>query len=566
MLWILSVASQLSTHCTIHCTMPRSRLGPLAIETKLGDHPSTSSVWRAIHVQLKKSIAVKIFSAPFGGTPEARRLLADEWEHLKTLSHPGIAKCYGGGFEETDAYLAYELIDGETLSSQIERTGRLSWENVLEIAQGIADALEYLHGQGVVHGAICPDKIIVAGFAPVLLDLRTDRFGSPFRTARPPSVDQVARQPPESVAAAVGNSVPPPQPSADLYALGVLLYQAITGRLPISGETMQEVRENVQHEQPPTPASIVLQCPVWFDKLIMRLLEKDPANRPPSATAVKMALVEVRKRSLSRTSVAEHTSSGFSPLQVTNQQDKDEARTLLGRGVIDLNAIEEEDEVPDNTVWHDQPWFLLGGLVLLLMLLAYVAWPASEQSLRERAERLIAMDTRKALAEAEDEPLRELLVRFPDGPHAEWAQQQIDVINVKQFLHQLSVKIKNNLPMKNQGELLHKQAQEYSANGDFAKAIDMYHSMVTVLGDDPEYETAVNAARFQIAILETKSAEESDAAKIVQARLDEADVLLSENQVVEARKIWYSLVELYGDNSDLKPLIDIAQQRLMENK
>ncbi|QEF97157.1 Serine/threonine-protein kinase PknA [Stieleria maiorica] len=548
--------------------MPRSRLGPLAIESKLGDHPSTSSVWRAIHVQLKKSIAVKVFSAPFGSTPEARRLLADEWERLKTISHPGIAKCFGGGFEETDAYLAYELIEGETLSSQIERAGRLSWENALEIAQGIADALEYLHGQGVVHGAICPDKVIVTGFAPVLLDLRIDRFGSPFRTTRPPSIDQVARQPPEAIAEAGGNGNPaaPPQASADLYALGVLLYQAITGRLPVSGETMQEVRENVQSESPPTPASIVLQCPIWFDKLIMRLLEKDPANRPPSATAVKLALAEVRKRALSRTSVAEHTSSGFSPLQVTSQQDKDEARTLLGRGVIDLNAIEPEDEVPDNVVWHDQPWFLLGGLVLLLMLLGYVAWPASEASLRAEAEKLIAMDTRKALAEAEDEPLRELLVRFPDGPHAEWAQLQIDLINVKQFLHQLSIKIKNNLPIKNQGELLHKQAQEFSANGDFAKAIDKYHSMVTVLGDDPDYETAVNAARYQIAALEEKAAGESDAAKIIRARLEEADQLLADNQVVEARKIWYSLVELYGDNSDLKPLIDIAQQRLMENQ
>ncbi|WP_182867553.1 serine/threonine protein kinase [Rhodopirellula sp. JC639] len=548
--------------------MPRSRLGPLAIESKLGDHPSTSSVWRAIHVQLKKAIAVKVFSAPFGSTPEARRLLADEWERLKTMSHPGIAKCFGGGFEETDAYLAYELIEGETLSSQIERAGRLSWENVLEIGQGIADALEYLHGQGVVHGAICPDKVIVTGFAPVLLDLRIDRFGSPFRTTRPPSIDQVARQPPESIAEAGGNGNPaaPPQASADLYALGVLLYQAITGRLPVSGDTMQAVRENVQSELPPTPASIVLQCPIWFDKLIMRLLEKDPANRPPSATAVKLALAEVRKRALSRTSVAEHTSSGFSPLQVTNQQDKDEARTLLGRGVIDLDAIEPEDEVPDNVVWHDQPWFLLGGLVLLLMLLGYVAWPASEASLRAEAEKLIAMDTRKALAEAEDEPLRELLIRFPDGPHAEWAQQQIDLINVKQFLHQLSIKIKNNLPIKNQGELLHKQAQEFSANGDFAKAIDKYHSMVTVLGDDPDYETAVNAARYQIAVLEEKSADESDAAKIVRARLEEADQLLADNQVVEARKIWSSLVELYGDNSDLKPLIDIAQQRLMENQ
>lgn len=549
--------------------MPRSRLGPLAIESKLGDHPSTSSVWRAVHVQNRKSVAVKVFSVPFGGTPEARRLFVDEWERLKLLSHPGLAKCFGGGFEETDAYVAYELIEGETLSSQIERNGRLSWENALEIGQGLAETLEYLHSQGFVHGSIVPDKVIVSGFAPVLLDIRLDRFGSPFRTSRPPTVDQIARQAPELVGTTSHQLAPSgaATASSDLYSLGALLYHAITGRLPISGDRIEDVRAGVHDQVPPTPASIVLECPIWFDKLIMQLLEKDPVNRPPNATAVKLALAEVRKRSLSRTGVAEHVSSGFSPLQVTTQQDKDEARTLLGRGVVDLSRVdEEEEEIPDATVWHDQPWFLIGGLVALLALLAYVAWPASEASLRAEAEQLIAQDTRSSLAQAERHPLREILNRFPDGANAQWAKTQVDLINVKQFLHQLSVKIKNNLPIKNQGELLHKQAQEYAANGDIAAAIDKYHSMVTVLGDDPEYETAVNAARFQIGVLEEQAEGESDAAKIVRNKLKQADQLLADNQVVEARKIWYSLVELYGDNSDLKPLIDIAQQRLTENK
>ncbi|OYP37750.1 serine/threonine-protein kinase [Rhodopirellula sp. MGV] len=545
--------------------MPRSRLGPLAIESKLGDHPSTSSVWRAVHVQLKKSVAVKVFSAPFGGTPEARQTFANEWETLKKLSHPGVARCYGGGFEDADAYLAYELIEGETLSSQIERNGRLSWENTLEVAQGVAEALEYLHGQGVVHGAIVPDKIVVSGFAPVLVDLRLDRFGSPFRTSRPPSVDQFARQAPELIAPDVINPSEHNSAASDLYALGAMLYHAITGRLPVDGDTIEAVRQTASTFVPESPASIVLQCPVWFDKLIMQLLEKNPANRPPSATAVKLQLAEVRKRALSRAGVAEHVSSGFSPLQVTNQQARDEARQLLGRGVVDLSVAEEEDdEVPDATVWHDQPWFLIGGLVAILILLAYVAWPASEATLRAQAEKLIAIDTRASLAEAENQPLRQLIVRFPDGPNAKWAQQQVDRINVLQFLHQLKIKIKNNLPIKDQGELLHKQAQAFEENGDIAQALDKYRSMVTVLGDDADYETAVNAARYKIGVLGEQSEQASDARKIVQRRLEEADELLAEGQVVEARKIWYSLVELYGDNSELKPLIDIAQSKLAE--
>lgn len=550
--------------------MPRSRLGPLAVESKLGDNPSLSTVWRAVHVKHKRAVAVKIFSAPFGGTPEARQLFANEWERLKQLQHPGVAKCFGGGFEETDAYIAYELIEGETFSSQLERIGRVSWENALEIAQGLVEGVEYLHAQGIVHGAISPDKVIIAGFSPVLLNTRIDRFNTPFRSMRPPAIDEVARQAPELISPKSDSSdgaMAGISPSVDLYALGALLYQAITGRLPVSGDSLERVRERVNSDVPDSPASIVLECPVWFDKLIMQLLEKNPTQRPLTATAVKLALAEVRKRSLSRAGVAEHVSSGFSALQVTGQSEKDEARTLLGRGVVDLNAAEEEeDEIEPWVVWHDQPWILLGGVVLLLMLLAYVAWPASEASLRRQAEDLIARDTRTALAEAEDEPLRQLITRFPDGPNAQWAHQQIDRINVIQFLHQLGIKIKNNMALKNQGEFLHKQAQSYSSNGDFAKAIDKYQSMITVLGDDPEYETAVNAARYQIAILEREGVGESDAAIIVSAKLDEAEQLLEENRVVEARKIWYSLVELYGDNSEVKQLIARAQERLAENE
>ncbi|MEO1527767.1 MAG: protein kinase [Planctomycetota bacterium] len=545
--------------------MPRSRLGPLAIESRLGDHPSQSTVWRAVHVQHKRAVAAKVFKTPFGGTLESRKLFSDEWERLKLLDHSSIAKCFGGGFEESDAYLAYELIEGETMSSQIERAGRLSWENALEIALGLACALEYLHSKNVVHGAIVPDKVIVTGFSPVLLDVRVDRFGSPFRTARPPSAMQVALQAPELSAAGMQSPAQRVTTASDLYSLGALLYFGITGCYPVEGETVEEIRQNVSRQVPTSPASIVLDCPVWLDKVIMQLLEKDPTQRPPSATAVRMSLEEVRKRSLSRAGVAEHASAGFSALQVTSQQDKDEARTLLGRGIVNLKrAAQEEDDEDDGgyVVWHDQPWFLLGGLVLLLALIAWVVWPASEDTLRRRAEKLIAQDTRSALAEAKSHPLRELLSRFPDGPNAEWAREQVDRISVIQFLHQLSVKIRKNLVINDQGELLHKQAQQYASNGDVAQAIDKYRSMITILGDDEEYKTAVNAARYQIALLRESGDAASDAVEIVKGKLAEADELYDAGRVVEAREIWYSLVELYGDHSNLAPFVEQAQKKL----
>ncbi|TWU04557.1 serine/threonine-protein kinase [Stieleria varia] len=538
--------------------MPRSRLGPLAIESKLGDHPSTSSVWRAIHVQLKRAVAVKVFSAPFGGTPEARAQFTSEWEQLKKVQHPALARCYGGGFEDRDAYLAYELVEGETLRTQLDRLTRLSWESVLDMAEPIVDALEYLHGQGIIHGAIVPDKIVFSGLSPVLLDVRVHRFDSPFRSARPPAPSEIALTAPELVANPLTGSV-----STDLYSLGAVLYLAVTGRYPIDGDTIEQVRQNLEHQVPASPASIVLDCPIWLDRLIIQMLEKSPPLRPPSASAVRLALAEVRRRAMSRSGVAEHVSSGFSPLRMTNQSEKDEARKLLGRELIDVDATEKKSRT-SSVDWHEQPWLLILGLALVLGVLVYIAWPPSEAGLRSQAEALIAQDTRSALADAKNKPLRLLLQRFPDGENAAWAQEQIDRIDVILFLHQLKVKIKNRLSITDQGEQLHMQAQEYAANEDYAKALDKYHSMVTVLGDDDEYRVAVNAARFQIGVIERLAAEQTDAAEIIQGKLDEAERLLAENRVIEARKIWYSLVELYGDNSNLAPLIKKAQDKLRE--
>ena len=76
--------------------MPQSRLGPLAVESQLGADPMASSVWRALHIKVRKSLAIKVFSVPFGGTPESKQHFLNEWETLKSFQHPAIVKCYGG--------------------------------------------------------------------------------------------------------------------------------------------------------------------------------------------------------------------------------------------------------------------------------------------------------------------------------------------------------------------------------------------------------------------------------------------------------------------------------------
>ena len=534
--------------------MPRSRLGPLAIEAKLGDHPSQSSVWRAIHVQMKKAVAVKVFSAPFGGTPEARSAFAAEWTQLKSLQHPAIARCYGGGFEATDAYLAHELIEGETLASELQRRNRLSWESVLDLAESIIEAIGYLHDQGMTHGALFPDKVIFAGLSPVLIDIRVDRTHTPYRTGRPPSPEEVAMLPPELLVDPAAHSH-----QTDLYLLGALMYLAVTGRRPADGETAEQIAHNITDTIPESPASIVMECPVWLDKLIMHLLQKDPAARPRGAPAVKLALAEVRRRSMSRTGVAEHASSGFSPLNVTDQKDREVARKLLGRDAL---SIDDDNVVADATAWHDRPLVLVSGLLLIAAAFAYALWPLTEDQMRGRAETLMDTGSRTSRMQAKNHYLEPMIQQFPEGQHVGWAAEQIDRVNMLQAEHALEVKMKRNMPLTNEAERLYAEASQFERFGDTATALDQYRSMVTLLGDASEYKTFVNLARRQIGLIEGNSSEGNEASRIIEAKLDEAKKLQEAGKVIAAKKIWYSVIELYGNNAKVAPLVAQAQDRL----
>lgn len=537
--------------------MPQSRLGPLAIESKLGDHPSQSSVWRAIHVQHRKSVAIKIFATPFGGTPEARAEFAREWEQLKSLQHPTLAKCFGGGFEGSDAYIAYELIQGETLAASLDRRSQMSWESVLDFAESLADGLEYLHKADIVFGPLLPDKILLSGFSPVMVDVRSNRVDTNYRTGRPPTADEIAMYAPELIQQPHAYSI-----QTDLYMLGALMYLAITGRRPATGETIEQITDNVISTVPDAPSSIVLECPVWMNKLVMQLLSKDPQSRPPGSPAVKLSLAEVRRRSMSRTGVAEHASSGFSPLNVTDQSDRDVARKLLGRDQVRF----EDEQESEAAAWHDRPIVLIGALCLIASIFAYALWPLSEDQMRAKAESIMETETRTALMQAKNSYLEPMLKRFPDGKHRFWVSEQIERVEMLQAEHALEVKLKRNMPLKNEAERLYAEARKFEQFGDTAAALDKYQSMVTLMSQDDEYAPFVNLARRQIGEIENAGVEADEASLMISKQLSQANQLYEQGKVVSARKIWYSIVELYGGNEKVAPLVQRAQENLSAQK
>lgn len=530
--------------------MARSRIGPLALESPLGGRGS--QIFRAVHIQQKLQVAVRIFSVPLGMTPEAKRDFAEEMEQLKKLRHNGIVRCFGGGFDQRDAYLVYELVDGESLDKLLDRRQRLPWEVVLDYGIQLSEALEAAHQQRRIHGRLRPDKILV------------DRDGSRVRIGdfargwsannllqRNAQPQELAYQAPECLEGEEASL----EVASDLYSLGAVLYHALTGRCPFQGKTLEELRQSIVTHQLPAVASIVFDCPVWLNAIIEQLLDKDPARRPYTAAAVALALKEAQKRATQGISVAQHAVSGFSPLQMRSV-DRAEAERVLGHKP---KRVKKEVEGPS---FYERPWFLVVCILCILLGIGWIMMPLNARQLRERAEKLLVTNDPVDWNDARDKYLLALVERFPNTEDADWAQEQLDTIEMNNAERKMERNAQRGRVPENEGEIRYQEARRYERFGDRITAYEKYKSIVNLMKDEEKERPFVNLARRQIREIERNPMSYTELQKFLTTKLDEADKLSDQGNVIESTKIWESIVNLYNGNQELKTIVEKAQSKL----
>lgn len=531
--------------------MDQSRLGPFLLSQRLGEDPA-GTVFHAIHSEQRKPVALKVFRAPFATGPELGNDFAREWVAIKGLRHPNIVRCYGGGFEEMQSYLAYELVHGETLATVLARRGRLSWEQVVEYAMQIAAGLEAAHSLGIVHQALMPDKLLLAENGQLqIADFRVDRSNQTlYHTPAKRTLASVAYLAPEQL-----GREPRYSPKSDLYALGCIMFEMLSGQLPFSGEAPEEVVEKKLQSAAPRVATLVFDCPVWLDVLVSQLLEADPARRPHGPAAVSLALVETKRRVSAGTSVAEHAVSGLSPLKM--QTDKAEARKVLGY---------KESRPRDRRPLHERPVILASGLgvltVIAIGVLTWALWPLSERQMIAKADALMASTNKSDWEVASEYYLKPLLARFPNGEHAPRAQAHLDSIAMDLAERRLSANIKLRKDPKSEGERLYADALNFEQFGDRVSALDKYQSLVNLLEESGPDRPFVQLARRQIKKLLEDAESGDERTDFIKGRLAKADELAAKGNSVEAHKIWHSIVSLYSNNRELKSLVEQAQDRL----
>lgn len=528
--------------------MSASSVGPFALEERL-DPAGKGNVFRAVHLKQRRQVALKLFTAPLATDRAVRDAFTEEMELLKSLKHPNIVRCYGGGIVETQGYLAMEIVPGEPLSAVMQRRGRMSWDEVVEVALQISSALQFAHERDLTHQDLTPDKLLLTRDGQVkVVDFRHDRRHNRFCvSSNERSLPRVAYLSPEQLSDA------PVTHKSDLYSLGCVLFEMLTGRTPFEAATAEEMADQHRHEPPPRVASIALDCPIWLDVVVSQLLEKDPIRRTHGAAALSLALNEAKKKLAAGTGVAEHAAGGISALRMPVA--KAEARKLLGRR-------EPKKDRPAGPPIYERVWFLAGLLVLIAVVVTWFAWPASEKKLFTKAEALMATDDPVQWSRARRSYLEPLQKRFPDGQYADQVQEYLDQIDAHYAMERVKKFLLIGREPTCEGERLVAEAWRYETFGDRVAALEKYQSIVDLGLAEESDRKFVLLAKRQIARLLHDDYTDTSGTVLVERKLDQADDLYAAGDVLEAQKLWRSIVSLYSDNREMAPLVDRAKKRL----
>jgi eukaryotic-like serine/threonine-protein kinase len=303
-----------------------------------------AKVYLAHDEVLDRDVALKVLREQFADDEEFVERFKREAQSAAALSHPNIVQVYDRGEAEDGAsYIAMEYVPGGTLKERISRSGPLESGVAASLALHIAEALSAAHERGVVHRDIKPQNI--------LLTTTRDAKVADFGVARAASAATISQT---NVVLGTASYMSPEQalgepatPKSDLYSLGVVLYEMLTGELPYSAESPVAVSMKHVTEPPHPPREVNPRIPEGLNALVVKLLAKDPENRYAGAAE----LVEDLRRA------------------------RDGLPPIAARNGTEATRVATQATVPTPRVaagrwrgWLRTPWVLAATLALLVLL------------------------------------------------------------------------------------------------------------------------------------------------------------------------------------------------------
>ena len=257
-------------------------------------------VYKAQQLKANRLVALKMLSAMERATPHDRLRFQIETEAVARLQHPHIVQLYEVGEVRGQPFFSLDFCDGGTLTEQLKK-GRPSPREAAELTETLARAMHYAHLRGVVHRDLKPGNVLLA--RPVASASGGSRRSAgltalakitDFGLAK--RIDAEARNLSQSGAIMgtasymapeqAGGKVHDTGPAADVYGLGALLYECLTGRPPFRGATSLDILDQVLHDEPLPPSRLVPKVPLDLETICLKCLHKEPGRRYASAEAL----------------------------------------------------------------------------------------------------------------------------------------------------------------------------------------------------------------------------------------------------------------------------------------
>jgi eukaryotic-like serine/threonine-protein kinase len=309
--------------------------GEFYIEKELGSG-AMGTVYRATLTKQDKKlpVALKIVSLGLVGNESAMARFEREAAILQQLRHPHIVRLYGTGKYRGTPYIAMEYIDGEALDRALIRRGRMGWEEVFGYGKQLCEALQHAHEKGIIHRDLKPSNLMITKDGKMKLadfGIAKDTDVTALTGANS-TIGTAAYMSPEQCRGSRELSA-----KSDLYSLGVVFYELITGKKPFYAETTMDMFLKHVNETPVRPSKFVHDLPIWVDNLIMHLMEKSVDTRPLDAATVGRMIgeIETKVQSLQSAGLEVATARRIDRKLNTDadktDEDKEAARALKGK-------------------------------------------------------------------------------------------------------------------------------------------------------------------------------------------------------------------------------------------
>jgi len=255
-------------------------------------------VFRARDRALDEEVALKFIRRQLAADPESLRQFKQEVKLARSITHPNICRIHEFLQMDGRTFLSMELVDGEPLDDLLQRSGPLPLEQARHIMAGICSGLEAAHARGVTHRDLKPGNILLehGSGRVVITDFGIARLADPGRR----EIEAEVAGTPEYMSPEQAQGRPA-GPAADVYSAGVILYEMLTGRLPITGDTPVEVARRQVEQRPMPPRQYLPSIPAELERVLLRCLAKDPRRRFQRARQLAAALgLEVPRAAVPR--------------------------------------------------------------------------------------------------------------------------------------------------------------------------------------------------------------------------------------------------------------------------